>query len=620
LQFFQKKYFLTINSTILLFIFAAGLSAASAPPDRQAYFGGLHVHTAWSLDTFQLGLRTTPEDAYRFARGESITHVNGEKIRLASGPLDFLAVADHSEYMGMARTLHSDKDSPIYKADFVRLLESDDIYTVTKTRMGIQKSVATNDPLPELLTPELRSYPWKKTIEIANRYYEPNKFTTFAAFEWTSMPERANLHRVVIFGNNKVLPEYPLTLFDSEDPVDLWHWQDKLRTGGTKVLAIPHNSNISNGRMFPVQLNGSKLTQEYIEQRLRNEPLVEIMQVKGASETHPSLSPNDEWADFAINEALLGLGGEQKSRINGGYIREALRNGLVIQTESGANPYAFGVVASSDTHSTVGTYEEQNYFGSHGATDSTPELRLNLTNKTPKYAHVGRPVRMSLQKRLARNGAGLAGVWAEENTRESIFAALERKETFGTSGPRIRVRIFGGWNFSTADTQDEDMLANAGYLKGVPMGGVLPERTDSDAAPVFLLAALMDPDSAPLQRLQIIKGWVENGKAEEAVFDVLCAGGVSPDAATNRCPDNKAGVNLKDCSYSRDAGSSSMSGTWTDQDFDASQPAFYYIRVLENPTCRWSTWDAVRLGVKIPEYAPPTIQERAWTSPIWYQP
>jgi hypothetical protein len=619
-----------VNAASALIFIAATTAVAGGDgnyevPNRQALFGGLHVHTSWSLDTAQLGLLTGPEDAYRFALGEPITHVTGEQIQLTSGPLDFLAVTEHSEYMAMGRSLGTDADSPINGLDYIRQLQGDDAYTAVKLRMGMVDSITLNEPIAELVAPKVRAYPWQKLIEMADQFYKPNEFTTLVGFEWTAAPDDANLHRVVLFGNESNLPAYPLSAFDTEEPSGLWNWLDKLRGGGARVLAIPHNSNISDGRMFPTQgEDGARLGRAYAEQRMRNEPLVEIMQVKGASETHPALSPNDEWAGFAINDVLLTRGtpgsGPKQGQVQGSYMREAWLEGLRLANESGSNPYRFGVVASSDTHSTAGTYEEANYFGSKGINDSTPELRLTLTYKPPPASVTRRRIRTTLAASMRRQGSGLAGVWAEANTRESIFAALGRKETFGTSGPRIRVRVFGGWDFTMADLADEQALVSAGYARGVPMGGDLPARPDAAPAPRLLVQARMDPNSAPLQRLQIIKGWLEDGVTREAVYDVACAGGVQPDADTSRCPDNGARVDLEDCSFAREDGAAGLTTVWRDPDFDARSPAFYYVRVLENPTCRWSTWDAVRLNVAAPDDVPAAIQERAWTSPVWYVP
>jgi hypothetical protein len=591
-------------------------------PDRQVFFGGLHTHTGWSVDTYNPRLTSGPEDAYRFARGEAITHVTGEQIQLKSGALDFFSVTDHSEYLGLARTLK--KDSPLAQNPFIKRLLSDDIKVNFKARLDLRVSRNARKVLPELQDPFILQYPWQQLIKITERFNKPNEFTTFVGFEWTSQPNRANMHRVVLFGDSIGLPERPISAFDTEEVAGLWDWLDAQREKGADVLAIPHNANISDGRMFPV--TGEYVSAARSAQRLRNEPLVEIMQAKGASETHPSLSSNDEWADFAIRETLFpaakdsawgASGPSLNGKLNGSYMREAWLNGLYLQAEQGSNPYVFGVVASSDTHSTAAPYEEANYFGSKGVVDATPKTRLGIADESGRHRRDRQEP--SMKVKMERNGPGLAGVWAEANTRAALFAALQRKETFGTSGPRITVRMFAGWEFTEADAADGKTLAAAGYGNGVPMGGRLAAQPEGAGSPNLLLFAVQDPDSAPLQRLQIIKGWLEEGQAREQVYDALCADNGKPDQQTHRCPASKAAVNLQDCSYSRDKGDSKLLGSWTDPDFDPKQQAFYYVRVLENPTCRWSTWDAVRLGVPPPKEAPVLIQERAWTSPVWYE-
>jgi hypothetical protein len=592
-------------------------------PDRQVFFGGLHTHTGWSVDTYNPRLTSGPEDAYRFARGEAITHVTGEQIQLKSGALDFFAVTDHSEYLGLARTLK--KDSPLAQNPFIKRLLSEDVKVNFKARFDLRESRTAKQVLPELQDPFILQYPWQQLIKITERFNKPNEFTTFVGFEWTSQPNRANMHRVVLFGDSTGLPERPISAFDTEEAAGLWDWLDAQRAKGADVLAIPHNANISDGRMFPV--TGEYVSAARSAQRRRNEPLVEIMQAKGASETHPSLSLNDEWADFAIRETLFpapkdsvwGVAGpDLNGKLNGSYMREAWLNGLSLQAGPGSNPYVFGVVASSDTHSTAAPYEEDNYFGSNGVVDATPKTRLGIVDESGRNRRIDRQ-KPNMKGKVERNGPGLAGVWAEENTRTSLFAALQRKETFGTSGPRITVRMFAGWEFTADDAANGQTLAAAGYGKGVPMGGVLAAQPEGGGTPSLLLFAVQDPDGAPLQRVQVIKGWLEVGKPHEQVYDALCADSGSPDPQTHRCPASKASVNLQDCSISRAKGDAQLAGIWTDPDFDPAEQAFYYVRVLENPTCRWSTWDAVRLGVTPPQEAPATIQERAWTSPVWYE-
>jgi hypothetical protein len=395
------------------------------------------------------------------------------------------------------------------------------------------------------------------------------------------------------------------------NPEDLWSWMDGLRDQGIESLAIPHNSNGSNGQMFALQdWTGKALDADYAEVRLRNEPLVEITQIKGTSETHPLLSPEDDWADFEISPYRVASW--QRSEINGSYVRQALLNGIAMEAHAGFNPFQFGLVGASDTHAGAAPLEEDNFFGKVGLLDATPPLRGSVPLDQPdaegnRYSKVYYDL---------WGASGVTGVWAPENTRSAIYAALRRKETFATSGPRIVVRLFGGFDLPDNLHKLPEGTKTA-YARGVPMGGDLLMRKGS---PRFMAMALRDPDSAPLQRLQIIKGWLEDGEPRERVYDIACSDGLTPDPETRRCPDNGAVVDLTSCATSADVGAAQLSTTWVDTDFRPDQPAFYYLRVLENPSCRWSTWDAVRSGVPPREGLPATIQERAWSSPIWYHP
>ena len=438
-------------------------------------------------------------------------------------------------------------------------------------------------------------------LQTRNLHNWPNNFI---AFEWSATPDGANLHRNVIFqGGAGTVPTRPLSAFDSIKPEDLWEYMEQARRDGADVIAIPHNSNLSDGRMFPLyQSEGQPIDRDYAETRMRNEPLVELLQIKGTSETHPLLSATDEWASFELLEELMG-GSGRNGAVRGSYVRDAFKTGLQIDNEIGINPYQFGLIGSSDSHNASIPVEEDNYTGKIGTGDATPETRRyggSITSQNIKYS-----------------AAGLAGVWAEENTRESIFAALKRKETFATSGPRIRIRMFAGWSFNDSIRGQPDMI-QAAYANGVAMGGNLPTSGNGTNIPRFLITAIRDPDSAPLQRLQVIKGWLADGETHERVFDVACSDGLEP--ANNRCPDNGATVDPDDCSHSPDKGDAELANVWLDPEFDAAAPAFYYARVIENPTCRWSTWDAIRMGWELPAEVPATIRERAWTSPIWYHP
>ena len=466
----------------------------------------------------------------------------------------------------------------------------------------------------DLFDAEISKAAWAEIVAAAERHNDPGRFTTFIGYEFTSSgPAFENLHRNVIYRGSDA-PEIPFTALDAEDgnPEDLWDWMDTERSAGRELLAIPHNSNGSNGWMFqPSTFNGQPLTAEYAAQRSRNEPLVEITQVKGTSDTHPALSPNDEWADFEIMP--LRVASELRSQPDGSYVRQALRRGLEFLEREGFNPFRFGFIGSSDTHNAAGSFEEYNYWSKTGMTDATPQLRgsVPLDEAGPEGETYAQGAAQYW------GAAGLAGAWAEANTREAIFAAFQRRETFATSGPRIPVRFFAGFDYGDDLLSRSDAIAHA-YATGVPMGAEL--AASADRTPTFYAWASRAPDSAPLQRLQIVKGWTTQDNTAEKVFDVACAGGVSPDPASHRCPDNNATVDLATCAFSEDSGAGELMAVWSDPEFDASERAFYYVRVLENPTCRWSTWDAIRAGVPPREGMHATIQERAWSSPIWYEP
>jgi len=585
--------------------------------DRNAYFGDLHVHTYLSFDAYIFNVRATPDDAYRFAKGEAIGHANGMNIRLAGGPLDFTAVTDHSEYMGSMRDANN-PNHPLHKHPLVADLFSSD---PTKIRGAFDKVVAlshANKMPAEFSAPDVAGRAWKEVQESAARNNDPGRFTTFVAYEYTSAPDGRNMHRNVIFRTPKV-PELPYTSKVSDDEEDLWRTMDRWRAKGIDVLAIPHNSNGSDGLMFATtRRNGSPMDRAYAELRMRNEPLVEITQIKGTSEVHPSLAPNDEWANFEIMERYIGTN-RPVTKFKGGYVREALKDGILMREQKGFNPFKMGFIGSSDTHNAApGSVEERNYFSKVGRSDGTPAQRGSVPpggakewpENTPDSSHAVGPYQ-------AWGASGLAGVWAEENSRESIFQALRRKETFATSGPRIRVRFFASYDFPQ-DLAKHTGLVHEAYAKGVPMGGDL--KPSAGRAPSFLVWGVRDPNSGYLQRAQIVKGWVENGVAKERVFDVACSDKLALNTATWRCPDNGAGVNLKTCEPDRFKGDVELRTVWRDPTFDPKQRSFYYVRILENPSCRWSTWDAIRNGTPPNPTLAKTIMERAWSSPIWYEP
>ena len=555
-------------------------AAQDAGGEKRALFGELHVHSRNSFDAFTFGVRQPPADAYRYARGEEIDHISGERIRI-SRPLDFMAVTDHAEYMGLIPLLH-EPGGPLAQTRLAREILSGDRKRAGMALREVIMTIGGNppEPVPELNAPELRAGVWQQYVELADRFYEPGLFTTLVAFEWTASPDASNLHRNVLFRSNRV-PPLPFSSFDSPRPEDLWAWLDEARERGIEGMAIPHNSNVSNGLMFPLEDSwGRPVDLAWAQQRIRNEPIVEMTQIKGTSETHPSLSPTDEWADFEILNTLLG--GSGPSEPAGSYVRDAYLRGLRLEVELGSDPYRFGMIGATDSHNASVPAEEHNYTGKIGRADGTAEARLGGSLISPKNLRYG--------------ASGLAGVWAHENTREAVYDALARKESFATSGPRIALKL----------------TAN-----GRAMGSVLPPGTDEIE---LRIEALRDPESAPLQRLQVVKGWIENGEPRERVVDVACSDGARPSPETGRCPDNGATIDVRSCEIPEKRGDAQLVARWIDEGFDDEQPSFYYARVLENPTCRWSTWDALRNGWALPEDTPATIQERAWSSPVWYTP
>lgn len=575
-------------------------------PLRNAYFGELHVHTMNSPDAYQLNVRSNVRDAYRFALGEAIDHSSGVTIQL-SQPLDFIAVTDHAEYMAILPML-ADADSVFANHPIARAMASGDAKVARTAQFELLMTLATNKPVEALVEPALRNRIWEHYVELAEEYYRPGAFTTLIGYEWTSGggPENSiNLHRNILFRSDHV-PTHPYSSFDSYKPGDLWDWMDRQRAQGIDLLAIPHNSNLSNGLMFSgtQTFDGRPMDASYAEQRLRNEPVVEITQIKGSSETHPALSPNDEWAGFEILDDLLGGTGAY-SEPKGSYVRDAWLTGLKLEEDEDYNPYRFGVIGSTDSHNAASQMEENNYHGKIGDADGTPEARRggSFINK----------------HHIRYSASGLAGVWAESNTREDIYDALARREVFATTGPRISLRVFGAWQWPEAVLDAHDWVEQA-YRDGVPMGRELPAPSGSAQVPELLIWAVKDPASAWLQRVQVIKGWLDKGQPREQVYDVACADGLTPDPASHRCPDNGATVSLETCDFDKHRGDTQLKTRWRDPDFRPAQRAFYYVRVLENPTCRWSTWDSLRTGLPLATDVPPTIQERAYSSPIWYRP
>jgi hypothetical protein len=618
---------------------AAAVLAAAPPqshqeapnPTRNAYFGDLHVHTRYSFDAFIFGTTANPDDAYTFAKGGTIKHPAGFDMKL-DRPLDFEAVTDHGMYLGMVPAM-TDPSSPAYQHPEAATIRS--IKTPEERRgafVGMFPYLRGDQGKRQYLNLDVVHAAWSDIIAAAERNNDPGKFTAFIGYEYTSDGDsRDNLHRNVIFRGSKA-PDTPFTRLDSSNPEDLWAAMDRWRQQGIDALAIPHNSNGSGGRMFQLDYYAGNrpIDNAYAETRSRNEPVVEITQTKGTSETHPMLSPNDEWANFEIMPYKIAT--TILSKPEGSYVRDAYLRGLAIADGGVKNPYKLGVIGSSDTHVAAGSFDETNYWSKTGLLDSTPELRGSVpgTGKTQNANAAGESTPSSMRTddgsgRTYRDTvdftwgtAGLAGVWAEQNTRESIFEALRRKETFATTGTRIRVRFFGGAKFAAADLDQPGFLTRA-YADGVAMGGELSGAAHR-GAPTFAAWAMRDPMAAPLQRLQIVKGWTVGGEHHETIYDVACSDGLTVDRTTHRCPDNKASVDVATCKISDGVGADELKAVWSDPEFDPGRRAFYYVRVLENPTCRWSTWDAIRTGVEPRHDVPATIQERAFSSPIWYEP
>lgn len=570
-------------------------------PTTLPFFGELHVHSSNSPDAYITGVRSSPEDAYRYAKGQSIDHISGVKIKNRA-PLDFMAVTDHAEYMGILPAL-SKANGPLAKTWYGREMLSGDPnrYKIATQKILFSLNGTPPRAIEEITTESITSPIWKSYVELAEKYNEPGVFTTFVGYEWTLIPNAQNLHRNIIFKGTDV-PALPFSAFDSDKPEELWQWMEQARANGSDVLAIPHNSNVSDGTMFALADSwGNPITQQYAELRMRNEPLVEMSQIKGTSETHPTLSPNDEWADFEILEELLG--GQRIGKISGSYVREAYLNGLALQQEKGFNPFQFGMMAASDSHNASVPVEEDNYTGKIGV-DATAESRRGGSFINTQSSLYG--------------ASGLAGVWAHENTRPALFDAMRRKEVFATSGPKIAIRLFAG---DYPDSVSASGLASQTlYHQGIAMGNSIgPERLINNRLRLYVWA-VKDQQGHNLERLQIIKGWYEDGELKEKVFDIACSDGTVPNPNTHRCPNSSATVDLSDCSVELNKGNRQLATVWQDPNFDQAQAAFYYARVLENPSCRWTTWDALRNDWPLLDTVPATIQERAWSSPIWYQP
>ncbi len=585
------------------------------------YFGDTHLHTGFSMDAGAFGARLTPRDAYRFARGEEVTSNSGQPVKL-SRPLDFLVVADHSDGMGFFPQLMSGDPGLLATEQGRRWYDQIKSGHGADAALDIIVSFGQNKlpkGFPSPGTPAYRNA-WLETIKAAEAYNDPGRFTAFIGFEWTSNTGGNNLHRNVVFRGNGtqaglVEPFTTLKPLGSDNPEDLWKWMTMAeQKTGSDVLAIPHNGNLSNGIMFPVvEAFGKKLDRTYAETRAKREPLYEMTQTKGTGEAHPFLSPNDELAAFELWDKgnLDGTVAKTKDMLEYEYARSALKSGLKLEQQFGANPYKFGMIGSSDAHTGLTAMEEDNFFGKTAPQEPSPE-RLTKTFMANKKTGV---TIMDWEV----GASGWAAVWAKENTREAIFDAMQRRETYATTGTRMIVRFFGGFDFEANDAYDR-MPGRVGYAKGVPMGGDL-SKAPAGRAPTFLVGALRDPIGANLDRVQIVKGWMDaRGELMEKVYDVAWSGSRKPDPKTGKLPPVGDTVDVVKATYTNTIGAAELVTVWKDPAFDPAQRAFYYVRVIEIPTPRWTAYDAARFGTKPLPGTRMTITERAYTSPIWYTP
>lgn len=616
---------------------AVGKAAAPAPnPLRNVYWGDTHLHTSYSPDAYLMRNHTAdPDTAYRYAKGFPVVHpYHRARVQIGT-PLDFLVVSDHGEFMGVVPKIFQGDPlvtgTPTGKR-YKQMADAGKQLQVFEELIAQVNKV--KPPNPDLNNPKINRTIWGEIIAAADRHNEPGKFTAFMGWEWSSTPQGANLHRVIVMREGKEKGEQflPYTSLDSDKPEDLWKWLDETaKNTGANFIAIPHNSNISKGLMFPLQdSEGAVLSKDYAVNRMRWEPVAEVTQIKGDSETHPKLSPTDEFADFETYEHFIEVEGTKKSALYGDafvgqlsakdrellkqnkerlvqagdYARSALLRGLAVESRVGANPFKFGMIGSTDSHTGLSSAEESNFHGKM-ALDSTPETRDQDVIPGVKGWDMG--------------AAGMVAVYAEENTRESLFNGMRRKEVYATTGPRIRVRFFGGWGYDAKDMAAGDMVAR-GYNKGVPMGGDI-SKPPKGKSPTFMITAMKDPVEANLDRIQIVKGWVDKeGKPQERIYNVALSGDrkVAADGGTTPVGNT---VDLKTGKYTNTIGAAQLAALWSDPAFDPALRAFYYVRVIQIPTPRHTLADAIALGMDPAKTGrPATIQERAYTSPIWYTP
>jgi hypothetical protein len=582
----------------------------------QVFFGDMHFHTELSFDAGLIGTTLDAHDSYRMARGEKILSNSGQPVQLIR-PLDFLVITDHAEMIGLSSSIR--ESSPILLAEpwgkwVHERFNAGQAGRMEAVRDVVARGTSGRNPFS---SEKLSRSIWDETIKVADQYNEPGRFSAMIGFEWTSTPNGDNLHRVVVFrdGADKAGQTLPFSLFDSQDPEDLWKYLAgyEEKTGG-QVMAIPHNGNLSNGLMFnDKKFSGEPMDKAYAEARVRWEPMIEVSQIKGDGEAHPFLSTEDEFADYETWDAsnIDGSAPKKKEMLQYEYMRSALKTGLKIGQELGVNPYKVGITAATDAHTGLATTREENYFGKYAQTEPSPDRHNKevIPADDPAY-------RVMTSQEVA---SGLTAVWARENTREALFDAMERKEVYATTGTRMTVRVFGGWDFEADEVVRPDFVAQ-GYRRGVPMGGTLIDPP-AGKTPRFMIRALRDPDGANLDRVQVIKGWLDqNGELHERIYDVA----VSDDreiGSDGRCKTEVGTtVDLDSATYTNTIGDALLAGYWKDPEFDPKQQAFYYVRVLEIPTPRWTTYDAAFYKIKRPENVPAVIQDRAYTTPVWYTP
>lgn len=617
---------MTVSARIVLLLAAtlwAGASSAQSSEysphagvdhPTQLLWGDTHVHSSFSMDANSMGnTRLTPADAYRFAKGETVTAASGMKAKLGQ-PLDFLVVSDHAEYMGLLPRLRAGDEKLLrheFAAEIYERLEN-----ATDGGMSALGELISSTMSNKLLIddPEMRRDIWDQITTLADQANEPGRFSAIIGYEWTSMPQGDNLHRVVVYADDgkRAAKLVPVSAFDGENPEDLWSFMEKYEaeTGG-RILAIPHNANMSNGRMFALEdSSGADFDRAYAERRLAREPIVEVTQIKGDGEAHPLLSPDDEFADFETwdfgNLNLLGPLPKEEGMIRYEYAREALKLGLGEAARLGVNPFQFGMIGSTDAHTSLATGAEDDFWGKASAIEPGPRSTGQAFGDDDRTT-------MTTWDFVA---SGYAAVWATENTRAAIFDAMRRREVYATTGSRIALRFFGGWGFSERDADRPD-IARAGYAGGVPMGGELPARAAE--APTFLVSAMKDPQGANLDRIQIVKGWHDaEGELHERVHDVALSDGRR--SFFGRVRRVGSTVDAESASYTNEIGDAMLTAHWQDPDFDPAERAFYYARVIEIPTPRYNTYDALRLGADVPPEVPTEVQDRAYSSPIWYTP